>query len=248
MTAMNFSTQIGGKTIYMDSIDQWDEFLDSEFPIIIQAGANWCGPCQLLKPVLEKVAENFVGEVQYVYMDIDKFPQVAEMLQIQHIPKTIMIFQGDMVDSFGGVPQDSSTVEQFFSKAKGLKDGEAPSSEGAAKEETDAPSEIEGLKIERLNEGEGGLVPRGAKVKVHYTGKLTNGTVFDSSVTRGEPIEFVVGVGQVIKGWDEGITRLKKGQKAVLHCSPDFAYGARGVPGVIPPNSTLIFEVEVVDF
>jgi len=80
MPTMNFSSKIGGKTIHMDSIEQWDEFLDSEIPIIIQAGADWCGPCQLLKPMLLKVAEKFEGDIQNVYMDIDKFPQIAEML------------------------------------------------------------------------------------------------------------------------------------------------------------------------
>ena len=85
-------------------------------------------------------------------------------------------------------------------------------------------------------------------VKVHYTGKRENGTVFDSSISRGEPIEFKVGIGQVIKAWDEGICQLSKGQKAMLTCPSNMGYGAQGVPGVIPKNSTLIFEVEVVDF
>jgi FKBP-type peptidyl-prolyl cis-trans isomerase len=85
-------------------------------------------------------------------------------------------------------------------------------------------------------------------VLVHYVGKLLDGRQFDSSYDRGKPLDFIVGIGQVIKGWDEGITQLKKGQKAVLTCPPDYAYGARGVPGVIPPNSTLVFEVELIDF
>ena len=102
--------------------------------------------------------------------------------------------------------------------------------------------------VEKLNEGTGPVCPSGSRVKVHYTGKLTNGTVFDSSVARGTPLEFVVGTGQVIRGWDEGITQLQKGQKAVLTCPPDYAYGAAGAGGVIPPNATLIFEVELIDF
>ena len=102
--------------------------------------------------------------------------------------------------------------------------------------------------VEKINEGTGPVVPKGTKVKVHYTGKLPDGSVFDSSVTRGEPLEFVVGIGQVIKGWDEGICQLQKGQKAILTCPPDYAYGPRGIPGAIPPNATLIFEVEVIDF
>ena len=85
-----------------------------------------------------------------------------------------------------------------------------------------------------MNTCTGPTCPPGAKVKVHYTGKLLDDTVFDSSVTRGQPLEFVVGVGQVIKGWDQGIIQLQKGQKARLTCPPSFAYGAKGIPGVIP--------------
>ena len=92
------------------------------------------------------------------------------------------------------------------------------------------------------------MCPRGASVKVHYTGKLLNGTVFDSSVPRGQPFEFTVGVGQVIRGWDAGVTQMQKGQKAILTCPPEYAYGTRGAGGVIPPNATLIFEVELLDF
>ena len=104
------------------------------------------------------------------------------------------------------------------------------------------------FKVEKLNEGTGPLCPKGAQVLVHYTGKLTNGTIFDSSVQRGEPLDFVVGVGQVIRGWDEGITQLQKGQKAILTCPAAYAYGAAGIPGVIPKNATLIFDVELIDF
>ena len=102
--------------------------------------------------------------------------------------------------------------------------------------------------VEKTSEGEGPVCPAGSRVKVHYTGKLTDGTKFDSSRDRGQPLEFVVGAGQVIRGWDEGITQLQKGQKAILTCPPDYAYGAAGAGGVIPPNATLIFEVELVDF
>ena len=102
--------------------------------------------------------------------------------------------------------------------------------------------------VKKLNEGQGPVCPAGSRVKVHYTGKLTNGKVFDSSVPRGYPLEFVVGAGQVIRGWDEGITQLQKGQKAILTCPPDYAYGSSGAAGVIPPNATLIFEVELIDF
>jgi len=75
-----------------------------------------------------------------------------------------------------------------------------------------------------------------------------DGTVFDSSVQKGRPFKFQVGVGQVIRGWDEGIGQLQKGQKAVLICPPEYAYGEKGAGGVIPPNATLKFEVELLDF
>ncbi|KAG6885508.1 FK506 binding protein proline rotamase rapamycin-binding protein [Termitomyces sp. T159_Od127] len=84
------------------------------------------------------------------------------------------------------------------------------------------------------------------KVLIHYVGKLENGTKFDSSRDRGSPFETEIGVGKVIKGWDEGVPQLSVGQKAILTATPDYAYGARGFPPVIPPNSTLKFEVELL--
>lgn len=104
------------------------------------------------------------------------------------------------------------------------------------------------MQVKKLNNGVGEVVPRGAMVKVHYTGKFPDGRVFDSSVSRGVPLEFKVGVGQVIRGWDEGICQLQKGQKAELICPPEYAYGSAGAGNVIPPNATLHFDVEVVDF
>src|SRR5574343_41781 len=104
------------------------------------------------------------------------------------------------------------------------------------------------FKVEKHNEGTGPQCRPGATVSVHYTGRLTDGTVFDSSIPRGEPLEFVVGQGQVIRGWDEGIVQLKKGQKATLTCPSNYAYGPNGIPGVIPKNATLIFDVELIDF
>lgn len=77
-------------------------------------------------------------------------------------------------------------------------------------------------------------------------GTLTNGSKFDSSKDRGQPFKFTIGVGQVIKGWDEGMMQMSVGQHAKLICTPDYAYGPRGMPPVIPPNSTLVFEVELL--
>ena len=100
--------------------------------------------------------------------------------------------------------------------------------------------------VEKTHTTEGQQCQPGNTVQVHYTGKLTNDQVFDSSHNRGKPLEFQVGAGRVIRGWDEGIPQLRVGEKAVLTCPSDYAYGDGGIPGVIPPKATLIFEVELV--
>jgi FK506-binding protein 1 len=98
--------------------------------------------------------------------------------------------------------------------------------------------------IETTKPGNGSKPSKGNTVTVHYTGKLLNGKVFDSSVSRGKPFTFKLGVGQVIKGWDEGVAQMSVGQHAKITCPPDYAYGNQDVGnGLIPPNSTLIFDV-----
>jgi peptidylprolyl isomerase len=103
-----------------------------------------------------------------------------------------------------------------------------------------------GLQYKITTRGCGVLAQKGDLVKVHYTGKLTNDTVFDSSVKRNQPFEFKLGKGQVIKGWDEGIALLHVGDKATFILPPDLGYGAQGA-GAIPANSTLVFDVELLD-
>ncbi len=103
-----------------------------------------------------------------------------------------------------------------------------------------------GLQIQIIEHGKGKQAEAGKKVKVHYTGKFLNDTVFDSSVKRGDPFTFKLGAGQVIKGWDEGIALLKVGDKAILTIPPALGYGERA-QGPIPANSTLKFEVQLLD-
>jgi len=104
-----------------------------------------------------------------------------------------------------------------------------------------------GLRYKIIQKGDGAQPQKGQTVKVHYKGQLADGTVFDSSYKRNQPLEFNVGVGQVIAGWDEGIGLLNVGDKARLVIPSDLGYGSRGAGGVIPPNATLIFDVELMD-
>jgi len=117
------------------------------------------------------------------------------------------------------------------------------------KPKMEEPKEIttpSGLKYIELKEGTGDVAKAGQSVSVHYTGWLTDGKKFDSSVDRGQPFSFKLGAGQVIKGWDEGVAGMKVGGKRKLIIPADLAYGNRAMGGVIPANSTLVFEVELL--
>lgn len=103
-----------------------------------------------------------------------------------------------------------------------------------------------GLKYEDLVVGNGALAEDGMTATVHYTGRLVDGTKFDSSLDRGQPFSFQIGAGQVIRGWDEGVRGMRAGGKRKLTIPPDLGYGDRGVRNLIPPGATLIFEVELL--
>lgn len=110
-----------------------------------------------------------------------------------------------------------------------------------------AQTSMNELKIEDIKVGTGTEAVAGKTITVHYTGTLTDGTKFDSSVDRGEPFSFNLGAGEVIEGWDKGVAGMKIGGKRKLTIPPDLAYGERGAGASIPPNSTLVFEVELLE-
>ena len=117
----------------------------------------------------------------------------------------------------------------------------------AKKPETKTVTTASGLKYTDVAVGKGASPVVGKQVKVHYTGTLENGKKFDSSVDRGQPFVFSIGVGEVIRGWDEGVASMKVGGKRRLFIPPALGYGASGAGGVIPPNADLIFDVELLN-
>jgi peptidyl-prolyl cis-trans isomerase A (cyclophilin A) len=139
--------------------------------------------------------------------------------------------------------------QDFNSSGEERKNAAIAAAEKALESLTDGMQKTDsGLYYTITKEGTGAHPPKGVKVSVHYRGTLVDGTVFDSSYQRNQPIEFAVGVGQVIPGWDEGILLLKKGAGARFVIPSHLGYGAQGAGGVIPPDATLIFEVELVSF
>lgn len=149
-----------------------------------------------------------------------------------------------------------------YDAAKLFNEGKAKIQENnkqyAAKQEAEAAKQLEtlkagmqttasGLMYKITKKGTGKKVEKGHQVSVHYAGRLTNGNEFDNSFKRGEPIDFTAGVGQVIRGWDEGLLLLNVGDEATFLIPSELGYGARGAGGVIPPNAWLIFDVQIVD-
>ena len=165
------------------------------------------------------------------------------------------ITQGDKIDKIeihriGKDAQDWDAVTAFNShiqkaqeriEAQKAKQAEEIDKESVGFQQTDS-----GLRYQIIQEGAGQQVANGQTVSVHYKGQLLDGTVFDSSYKRQKPIDFVLGQGQVIPGWDEGVSLLKVGDKARFVIPSDLAYGSRGAGGVVPPDAALIFDVELV--
>ncbi|QLC65657.1 peptidylprolyl isomerase [Flavobacterium sp. LPB0248] len=195
----------------------------------------------------------FITHVPTPWLD-NKHTVFGHVIEGQDIVDAVA--QGDNLDSVeiirvGDEAQKWNAIEAFI----GLK-GARLKREAALKAESEAKMEQlaagfdkteSGLRYKMIQKGEGKKAEAGKTVSVHYEGSLENGKVFDSSYPRKKPIEFKLGIGQVIEGWDEGIALLQVGDKARFVIPSDLAYGPSGAGGVIPPNATLIFDVELMD-
>jgi len=201
---------------------------------------------------MEGIAMMHIGDSASFIVNIDStFMYIfgARELPEQFKGTDIMKFNVKVTDIF----PESDYAKKMIEKMKNAHPDETIKAANELKEylETNGivaePTET-GLYYVMTQDGNGEMPAKDNKVKVHYTGKLLDGTVFDSSIERGEPIEFPLGAGYVIPGWDEGIALMSKGEKGVLYIPWFLAYGDRGAGGLIPPYANLVFEVELVDF
>ncbi|GAA4274437.1 peptidylprolyl isomerase [Aquimarina gracilis] len=195
----------------------------------------------------------FITHVETPWLD-GKHTVFGKVIEGQNIVDTVA--QGDVIDSIeiirvGDDASSFNAVETFrkFNGAKAEREAAAKKKAEELLEELAAGFDKteSGLRYKIIENGDGTKAEKGNTVSVHYKGSLTDGTVFDSSYKRNQPIDFPLGMGQVIPGWDEGIALLKVGDKARFVIPPYLGYGERGAGGVIPPNATLIFDVELVE-
>jgi peptidylprolyl isomerase len=166
------------------------------------------------------------------------------------ITRVEIIRAGDKAKAFKADQESFDKLLGELDKNKAAKEKESRENDMAMIKEKwpNAQTTASGLMYEVVAEGSGDTKPKtGDTVSAHYTGMFLDGRTFDSSVDRGEPIRFPVGTGRVIKGWDEALLDMTKGEKRILIIPPQLAYGSQG-RGPIPPNSTLVFEVELLDF
>lgn len=170
-----------------------------------------------------------------------KKDDIIQKMEIIRVGKDAEAFQSDQAafDALLGSMEARAQEKELSAMEKSM--------EKINKQWPDAITTDSGLRYVVVAEGTGETPASGAMVKVHYTGKLLDGTKFDSSVDRGQPIDFPVGQGRVIKGWDEALLSMKKGEKRVLIIPSSLGYGPSG-RGPIPPNATMVFDVELIDF
>jgi len=195
----------------------------------------------------------FITHVETSWLD-GKHTVFGKVVEGQSVVDAVA--EGDVIESLeiirvGAEAENFNAVETFrqFNGAKAEREAAAKKKAeellaelAAGFDKTDS-----GLHYKVVQKGEGEKAANGKTVSVHYKGSLTDGTVFDSSYKRNQPIDFPLGMGQVISGWDEGIGLLSVGDKARFVIPPHLGYGERGAGGVIPPNATLIFDVELMD-
>lgn len=195
----------------------------------------------------------FITHVETPWLD-GKHTVFGKVVEGQDVVDTVA--QDDLIESLvieriGAEAESFNAIEAFrvFEGAREKRLAEAAVAREAELDKLAAGFQKtdSGLRYQIIQKGSGKAAEKGKTVSVHYKGQLADGTVFDSSYKRNQPLDFTVGVGQVIPGWDEGIGLLEVGDKARLVIPSDLGYGSRGAGGVIPPDATLVFDVELMD-